>query len=96
MRSVLLARLQFNVGPGGAVEIGTAIDYSRPFRACDESAWTKDYADQVQVCRVLPEPDRLSVGRGEPRTRMSAEQWRTCLWANDPLVAEDPLEIERG
>lgn len=41
------ARLRFNVGPGGAVELKAAVDYSRPFAGSDQAAWEAEYLANV-------------------------------------------------
>lgn len=37
------ARLQWNVGPRGAMEVPVSVDYARPFAASDECAWREEY-----------------------------------------------------
>ena len=37
------ARLQFNVGPAGCVELPVEIDYSLPFAGSDVDAWEAEY-----------------------------------------------------
>ena len=51
------ARLRFNVGPGGEMEIPVTVDYSRPFAASNQEAWQAEYAANVQpvACEVFPE-----------------------------------------
>jgi proteasome lid subunit RPN8/RPN11 len=46
------ARLRFNVGPGGAAELGVAVDYGRPFAASDHANWEAEY--QANVAPALP------------------------------------------
>jgi hypothetical protein len=41
------ARLRFGVGPGGALEIPVAVDYSLPFAASDFVSWGEEYAANV-------------------------------------------------
>lgn len=41
------ARLRFNVGPGGEVNIPVCIDYSIEFGPSDFNTWKKQYADNV-------------------------------------------------
>jgi hypothetical protein len=40
-------RLQFHVGPGGAVELPVEVDYSQPFAASDHAAWEAEYLAKV-------------------------------------------------
>jgi len=41
------ARLRFNVGPGGEIEIPVAVDWSRPFAGSDWDAWEVEYCENV-------------------------------------------------
>jgi proteasome lid subunit RPN8/RPN11 len=43
------ARLQFNVGPGGSMEIPVEVDFRQPFGAADQLAWKREYADAVEA-----------------------------------------------
>jgi hypothetical protein len=42
------ARLQWNVGPGGAVRLPVDVDFSRGFPASDHGAWQREHAACVQ------------------------------------------------
>jgi proteasome lid subunit RPN8/RPN11 len=48
------ARLQWNVGPGGALQIPVEVDFSRPFAGSDQRAWEAEY--QGCVMSEWPEP----------------------------------------
>lgn len=41
------ARLQFNVGPCGSLELPVEVDFSRPFKGSDVSAWEEEYLQNV-------------------------------------------------
>jgi hypothetical protein len=41
------ARLQWNVGPRGCLELPVEIDYSQPFAGSDEDAWEDEYLANV-------------------------------------------------
>ncbi len=41
------ARLRFNVGPGGDLEIPHEVDFSRPFDAARQDAWDQEYQEHV-------------------------------------------------
>ena len=41
-------RLQFHIGPGGAIELPVEVDYCRPFDASDELGWQAEYQARVQ------------------------------------------------
>jgi proteasome lid subunit RPN8/RPN11 len=43
------ARLRFNVGPGGAMEIPVEVDYQAPFAATDHQAWEAEYCQNVMA-----------------------------------------------
>jgi hypothetical protein len=47
------ARLQFNVGPGGSMEIPVSVDYSRPFLASDYGVWEQEYQANVNDAELL-------------------------------------------
>jgi hypothetical protein len=52
------ARLRFNVGPGGHVQIPVEVDFHRPFAASDQQAWKEEH-----TANVHPEP--ISLGEFE-------------------------------
>ena len=41
------ARLQFNVGPGGSVQVAVETDFSLPFHGADQPSWEKEYLEAV-------------------------------------------------
>jgi hypothetical protein len=48
------ARLRFNAGPGGALTLPVAVDYSRSFPASDFVAWDQEYQACVHQEQPLP------------------------------------------
>jgi len=48
------ARLQFNVGPGGGMQIPVEVDYQHAFKGSDHAAWAKEYAANVDVQQWTP------------------------------------------
>lgn len=48
------ARLRFNVGPGGSVEIPVEVDFKTGFMPPDPDAWDREYTENIFV------PDALS------------------------------------
>ena len=46
------ARLRFNAGPGGQIEIPVRIDYARPFPAADPESWLREYERCVHAMDV--------------------------------------------
>ncbi|QDU94480.1 hypothetical protein Pla8534_22710 [Lignipirellula cremea] len=65
------ARLRFNAGPGGEIEIPITVDYSRPFEGSDRYAWEQEYGTNV-----LPEPP---IRAANARRRRSAQPASTRL-----------------
>jgi hypothetical protein len=53
-------RLQFHVGPGGAVELPVEIDYRQPFAASDHAAWDAEYLAKVHEPLVIGCPESPS------------------------------------
>ncbi len=43
------ARLRFNTGPGGHMQIPVEVDYQQPFAASDHEAWKQEYTANVQA-----------------------------------------------
>ncbi|MEQ8787078.1 MAG: hypothetical protein RIC55_12290 [Pirellulaceae bacterium] len=41
------ARLRFNVGPGGEMELPVVVDFSHAFAASDHEMWTEEYCQNV-------------------------------------------------
>jgi hypothetical protein len=57
------ARLQWNVGPRGCLELPVNIDYGRPFWGSSEEAWQAEYDAQVALpspTHCLPQSDDVS------------------------------------
>lgn len=48
------ARLRFNAGPGGAMEIPVEVDFHQPFAGSDHRAWEDTYQQQVHVQEAYP------------------------------------------
>lgn len=82
------ARLRFTIGPGAALLVPVAIDYSRPFPASDYAGWDLEYQT-----RVRPESsDSLTVIGGpidRPDREVVPELWEPWpeLW-DDWMPAE--------
>ncbi len=75
-RGQTYARLRFNAGPGGALVVPVAVDYSWPFPASDFEAWDREY----EAC-LHKEPELLPVN---PRQRSE----NAVDAASEPLDAE--------
>ena len=48
------ARLRFNAGPGGAMEIPVEVDFHQAFAGSDHRAWEDAYQQQVQAQEAYP------------------------------------------
>lgn len=70
------ARIRFNVGPGGSLEIPVGVDYLRPFIGCDRATWEREYSLNVQplvYAHILDEgTGRVPIA---PLEAMSTEEW---------------------
>lgn len=65
------ARLRFNVGPGGDVEIPVVVDYAEPFTGSNETQWELEYAANIK-----PEPVfSLPKGADVPDDPDELEHW---------------------
>jgi proteasome lid subunit RPN8/RPN11 len=47
------ARLRFNVGPGGSLEIPVRVDFKQPFAGANHEAWTDEYINNVVDLHAL-------------------------------------------
>lgn len=52
------ARLAFNVGPGGTIEIPMCVDFVRPFGGRDAVGWEQEYLANVIAAPPMPPPLR--------------------------------------
>jgi len=73
------ARLRFNVGPGGAVEVPVAVDYGRPFPASDFDAWYEEFLANVSE-PVMP----AAFGLAEADPPFGAPELIPELWDEFP------------
>ncbi|MCE5328056.1 MAG: hypothetical protein LLG01_16745 [Planctomycetaceae bacterium] len=79
------ARLAFNVGPGGSVQIPVEVDYGRPFGPSDHDSWKKEYHQNVHVQKEL----------FFPQSKVQETAWdRLCMGADwmEQLDSLDPAE----
>ena len=58
------ARLRFNTGPGGQIDIPVRIDYARPFPAADPDGWQREYKRCVHALDAWHE-SQLFDGNGQ-------------------------------
>ncbi|MBR9801292.1 hypothetical protein GYB59_06155, partial [bacterium] len=73
------ARLRFNSGPGGNVELPVEVDYSSRFDASDQTAWEAEYLAHVSRRPTTAglEPDEF--GMPVPVDEDEIEHWLTDL-----------------
>lgn len=92
------ARLRYNVGPGAEVELPVDVDFSRPFLASSEAAWSAEYLANVRV----PKPNdsgKLTAGRGTSSYGHgddSFHDWWREAWDDYADVDRNPQEPEYG
>lgn len=53
------ARLRFNTGPGGHLQVPVHVDYSQPFTASDHEAWKQEYEANIHPEILMPNIDGL-------------------------------------
>jgi len=73
-------RLQFNVGPGGAVELPVEVDYCKPFPASDELAWEAEYRARVQPVPKLVTDSELIAVNGRSQTQQLTPRTDDLPW----------------
>ena len=76
------ARLQFNVGPRGSINLPVEVDFRRPFKASDHAAWRDEYLANVEVFDWQP-----VLGEG-PKSLFDQQ--------NDFGLVYDPFDDEPG
>ncbi len=88
------ARLRFNTGPGGEIEIPMGVDYGSHFDGCDFAAWEQEYLACVQSeMQEQPRQERLPVAErlfADPYAAPEDAEWD--FWEELPLV-EEPTEL---
>jgi len=94
------ARLRFNAGPGGSVEIPVQVDFSPEFGPSDQAAWEAEYQAHVQVehpiaLRADPLDDWLQEGAGDRNAAFADDLVVEDLWSLDP-EERDQLLAEMG
>ena len=75
------ARLRFNVGPGGDLEIPVEVDYSRAFGSCDLVSWEEEYLLNVCPEDWLAVTAANSVFESKPTSRLDdvkQQHWRAA------------------
>ena len=91
------ARLRFNVGPGGDLNLPVQVDYSQPFAASDHAAWLQKYQQHVTVETFTSGPHLLQPAGSAAAAAWAREPWEGRItdlepWEKGLLLAE--LEAE--
>jgi len=89
------ARLRFNVGPAGAMEVPVEVDYGAPFAGSAPELWNKEYEDHVSVAT----PSRSSTLHRSSMLDSIAENWESdeeFLDAWGEYIDEDGLLVGEG
>jgi proteasome lid subunit RPN8/RPN11 len=81
------ARLRFNVGPGGAIEIPVKVDYSRQFSGSKMDAWENEY-----LANVCPEFASQPPIAGARRSDSDFEVETEPSELNDPFFVGDETD----
>ena len=70
-------RLQFHVGPGGAIVIPVRVDYSQPFDGSDQAAWKSEFEANVEDVTSALRPSERSalVDLDENNLQRSQDDW---------------------
>jgi proteasome lid subunit RPN8/RPN11 len=99
------ARLRFNTGPGGDLEIPVAVDYRAMFPASAHEAWQQAYTAHIQLAMRASAfdlyPDDGSKREGNPACQLGYHLWEDGAWeeAEDLGLAAacdaDDLEHDR-
>ena len=70
------ARLRFNVGPGGEVEIPVEVDFGHAFPGCDADGWEQEYLGNVQHQAVISTKAKPAQGElASPFDDKPADDW---------------------
>ena len=87
------ARLQFNVGPRGSMNLPVEVDYGRPFQASDHAAWQEEYVANVEAI-VWP----TVLGAELPPVPEVQDDWGLFndLFDDEPGFAPGPTERRLG
>jgi len=78
------ARLQFNVGPGGGMEIPVEVDYGKAFQASNHATWDDEYAANVEIEKWMPmfDESRLLEPAGGDRRLLRDQAEDLDFWWN--------------
>ena len=81
------ARLRFNVGPGGEVNIPVCVDYSCEFEAANFELWKQQYKSKVNVDEIFPQVDESKKPENDQKKEIE-------LFGNDVFERKQLLSSE--
>ena len=90
------ARLRFNVGPGGDLEIPTNVDFSLPFAASQHEAWQDEYDENVGLGMkmAMDDPwDRREWQRSRDDDFAGLANGELAAWQEDETASSEWLRL---
>jgi proteasome lid subunit RPN8/RPN11 len=90
------ARLRFNVGPGGDLDLPVEVDYTQPFAASDHAAWLAEYQLHVSAERFITGPALLQPA-GSAAALSTGNDWFGQFQGLEPWEKQmllDDFEVE--
>jgi proteasome lid subunit RPN8/RPN11 len=81
------ARLRFNAGPGGEINIPVCVDYSRQFEAANFELWRQQYKSMVNVEDIVTQLD-------EPKQPENHKKKEIELFGNDAVERKQLLSSD--
>lgn len=90
------ARVRFNVGPGGNLEISTDVDFALPFAASQHEAWQEEYDEIVGLGLNLEmdDPwDRRQWQRSQDDDFVELANRELAAWEEDDMAASEWLRL---
>lgn len=85
------ARLRFNAGPGGEVNIPVCVDYSHEFNASDFALWTQQYKSNVTEDLTLTKLSKSKKSTKEQRKDSETFSAEDCGF---PLITDEEMLSE--
>ncbi len=90
------ARLRFNVGPGGDLDLPVEVDYTQPFAASDHAAWLAEYQLHVSAEKFTTGPALLQPA-GSAAALSTGNDWFGQFQGLEPWEKQmllDDFEVE--
>ena len=90
------ARLRFNIGPGGALEMPTEVDFALPFAASQHEAWQEEYDENVGLSLEMALDDlweRREWHRDSGDDFVELANRELAAWEEDEMAASEWLRL---